>query len=91
MQDPLSQLTVKKANWDLKRDVQKKLNVLARQTNAAIVQLIKLDVESTGNAETRAAAAAAATATLAKEEDLPIELTSESENSDDDSASAFVN
>ena len=38
----------KKANWDLKRDIQKKMDKLERRTQAAIVELIKEKVAASG-------------------------------------------
>ena len=42
--DPLSQLNVKRVNADLKRDIEVKLNLLAPQTNEALLQLIKMNL-----------------------------------------------
>lgn len=58
----------RKPNWDLKRDVQKKLSQLSRQTDAAIFQLIRNRVSE--NPEDATAANVIAKSTLSKEESL---------------------
>ncbi|KAF8822798.1 cwf18 pre-mRna splicing factor protein, partial [Cardiosporidium cionae] len=40
-QDILSQITPKRPNWDLKRDVEKKLQVLSNRTDRAILNLLR--------------------------------------------------
>ena len=40
-QEPLLNLAPKKANWDLKRDIEKSLAILNRRTQRAIVELIR--------------------------------------------------
>lgn len=41
MQDVQLDIAVKKPNWDLKRDIAKKLDKLERRTQAAIMEVIK--------------------------------------------------
>lgn len=40
MQDPFVNIAPKKPNWDLRRDVQKKLDKLERRTQKAILELL---------------------------------------------------
>lgn len=40
-QDPLVSIAPKKANWDLRRDVAKKLEKLERRTQRAIIELMR--------------------------------------------------
>ncbi|KAI8985392.1 cwf18 pre-mRNA splicing factor-domain-containing protein, partial [Pilobolus umbonatus] len=46
----LFNLAPKKPNWDLKRDVEKKLDKLERQTQRAIYQIIRTRLEADENA-----------------------------------------
>lgn len=57
----------RKPNWDLKRDVQKKLSQLSRQTDAAILQLIRAKLAGTCEDDVTAIAASK----LAEEAELP--------------------
>jgi len=41
MQDPFVNIAPKKPNWDLRRDVQKRLDKLERRTQKAIYQLMR--------------------------------------------------
>lgn len=41
----------RKANWDLKRDISKKMNVVNRRTQKAIVELIKARIEKEAEEE----------------------------------------
>lgn len=41
MQDLLATIAPKKPNWDLRRDVEKKLARLERRTHRALVQLVQ--------------------------------------------------
>eukprot|EP00922_Rhytidocystis_sp_ex-Travisia-forbesii_P026616 GHVS01038952.1.p1 GENE.GHVS01038952.1~~GHVS01038952.1.p1 ORF type:complete len:166 (+),score=30.28 GHVS01038952.1:32-499(+) len=43
-EDVLSQINPKRPNWDLKRDVQRRLAVLSHRTDKAIVQLIRKQI-----------------------------------------------
>lgn len=45
--DPLLNLAPKKANWDLKRDIEKDMAVLNGQTEAAIVDLLREKLAAT--------------------------------------------
>lgn len=40
-QDPFLNIAPKKPNWDLRRDVQKKLDKLERRTHKALYKLIR--------------------------------------------------
>ncbi|OEH79439.1 coiled-coil domain-containing protein 12 [Cyclospora cayetanensis] len=44
-EDILSQVAPRRPNWDLKRDVERKISVLSRRTDKAIVQLIREKIE----------------------------------------------
>lgn len=41
MQDPFVNIAPKKPNWDLRRDVQKRIEKLERRTQKAIYQLMR--------------------------------------------------
>lgn len=41
MQDLLASIAPKKPNWDLRRDVEKKLAKLERRTQRALVQIVQ--------------------------------------------------
>lgn len=43
----LEDLAPKKANWDLKRDLQGKMDILEEQTQAAILELVKKRIAAT--------------------------------------------
>ncbi|KAL8274851.1 hypothetical protein Esti_001203 [Eimeria stiedai] len=43
--DILSQVAPRRPNWDLKRDVERKITILSRRTDKAIVQLIREKIE----------------------------------------------
>ncbi|KAF8819711.1 cwf18 pre-mRna splicing factor protein [Cardiosporidium cionae] len=43
-QDILSQITPKRPNWDLKRDVEKKLQVLSNRTDRSILNLLRIQL-----------------------------------------------
>ncbi|PHJ23295.1 cwf18 pre-mrna splicing factor protein [Cystoisospora suis] len=43
-EDVLSQIAPRRPNWDLKRDVEKKLAVLSKRTDRAIFELIRIKV-----------------------------------------------
>ncbi|KAL8438341.1 hypothetical protein ACSSS7_000190 [Eimeria intestinalis] len=44
-QDILSQVAPRRPNWDLKRDVERKITILSRRTDKAIIQLIREKIE----------------------------------------------
>lgn len=44
-EDILSQVAPRRPNWDLKRDVERKITILSRRTDKAIVQLIREKIE----------------------------------------------
>ncbi|PFH33370.1 cwf18 pre-mRNA splicing factor protein [Besnoitia besnoiti] len=43
-EDVVSQIAPRRPNWDLKRDVEKKLSILSRKTDRAIVDLIRMKI-----------------------------------------------
>lgn len=45
VQDILSQVVPRRPNWDLKRDVERKIAILSRRTDKAIIQLIREKIE----------------------------------------------
>eukprot|EP00918_Siedleckia_nematoides_P024364 GHVU01052698.1.p1 GENE.GHVU01052698.1~~GHVU01052698.1.p1 ORF type:complete len:129 (+),score=28.01 GHVU01052698.1:37-387(+) len=49
-EDALTRIAPKKPNWDLKRDVERKLTILSHRTDRAIVQLINRKVQETSTA-----------------------------------------
>ncbi|CAO3632158.1 unnamed protein product [Cunninghamella blakesleeana] len=65
----LFNLAPKKANWDLRRDVEKKLEKLDKRTQRAIVELIRQRLNEEGNIEEAIANAEARTKLEAKEDD----------------------
>lgn len=56
LQELLLNIAPKKANWDLKRDIQPQLDKLERRTQRAIVQIIQEDEQQRFQAEGGAAA-----------------------------------
>ncbi|KAL8447070.1 hypothetical protein Emed_004658 [Eimeria media] len=44
-EDILSQVAPRRPNWDLKRDVERKITILSRRTDKAIIQLIREKIE----------------------------------------------
>lgn len=48
-EDILTQIAPKKENWDLKRDLKKKLAILNNRTDRSIVKLIKMKIEAGKN------------------------------------------
>mmetsp|Transcript_46462 Transcript_46462/g.85121 ORF Transcript_46462/g.85121 Transcript_46462/m.85121 type:complete len:177 (+) Transcript_46462:52-582(+) len=73
-QDGMLNIAPKKPNWDLKRDVQRKMTVLEARTDRAIVQLIrqrikqdKAEPKTGGNAEDEHGGRDEASITLARE------------------------
>ena len=50
-QEPLLNLAPKKANWDLKRDMEPAMKKLRGMTDRAIIELIRKRVEETGEGE----------------------------------------
>lgn len=81
-QDILSQVNPRKPNWDLKRDVQRKMNQLSRQTDSSILQLIKKKLTDNATKDV-AAATAIATSTLDDEDAVNAALR-ESDSDDDE-------
>lgn len=51
LQDILSQVVPRRPNWDLKRDVERKITILSRRTDKAIVQLIREKIEQNKKAK----------------------------------------
>ncbi|KEP61737.1 UNVERIFIED_CONTAM: cwf18 pre-mRNA splicing factor protein [Hammondia hammondi] len=47
-EDVVAQIAPRRPNWDLKRDVEKKLAVLSRKTDMAIVDLIRMKIKNSG-------------------------------------------
>ena len=47
----LTELAPRRANWDLKRDLQRKLEVLEEQTQAAILELVQQRIRSQPEAD----------------------------------------
>ncbi|KAJ2720916.1 hypothetical protein GGI07_004312 [Coemansia sp. Benny D115] len=52
----IAAIAPRRANWDLKRDLQKRLDHLKPQNDAAIADLIRLRIQESGDAEDLAAA-----------------------------------
>ncbi|CBZ50760.1 conserved hypothetical protein [Neospora caninum Liverpool] len=50
-EDVVSQIAPRRPNWDLKRDVEKKLAVLSRKTDRAIVDLIRVKITNSGTVQ----------------------------------------
>ncbi|CDJ44745.1 hypothetical protein, conserved [Eimeria tenella] len=50
-EDILSQVVPRRPNWDLKRDVERKITILSRRTDKAIVQLIREKIEQNKKAK----------------------------------------
>jgi len=53
-EDALSRITPKRPNWDLKRDIDQKLNLLSHRTDKAIVQLIRRAMRDSAVAQSMA-------------------------------------
>eukprot|EP00070_Physeter_catodon_P036454 XP_028343348.1 coiled-coil domain-containing protein 12-like [Physeter catodon] len=50
-EDVASQITPRRPNWDLKRDIEKKLTILTRKTDRAILELVRRRAAESAAAE----------------------------------------
>lgn len=50
-EDVASQIIPRRPNWDLKREIEKKLTILTRKTDRALVELVRRRVAESGAAE----------------------------------------
>lgn len=55
----------RKANWDLKRDIQKKLSHLSKETDTAIMQMIRMKLSKNNTADAAATEGPSDTSTAA--------------------------